>query len=192
MPLLKGMKMMSKDTRTTHFWSLALAAGITITLLLGASATQAADVIQDPPGNAVAITNLEFNGEFYDVEFLWGRGNDVIGIPVDFPSDVNAQPALAAVEAVIAVLAAESTPVTTVGPVSNTSDFFDVPYQIVGSDARIVRGNGDGAGGWTTGNIGDFIDYSALAADWSWAKFSPVGTVPVTDKSWGLLKSIYR
>jgi len=166
---------------------------VTITLLLGASAAQAVEVIQDPPGNATAITNFEFDGEFYDVQFLWGRGNDVIGIPVDFISDVDAQPALAAVEFVVTILAAESTPVTTVGPVSNTSDFFDVPYQIVGSDARIVRGNGDGTGGWAAGNIGEFIDYSAVAApDWSWAKFSPVGTVPVENKSWGLLKSIYR
>jgi hypothetical protein len=187
------MKMMSRYTQTTHFRSSALAAALAITLLLGAGAAQAADVIHDPAGNVIAITNLEFDGEFYDVEFLWGRGIDVIGIPVDFPSNPQGQPALGAVEAVIAVLAAESTPVTSVGPVLNTSVFFDVPYQIIGSNARIVRGNGDGTGGWTAGNVGDSIDYSALAApDWSWAKFSPPGTVSVEKKSWGRLKSLYR
>jgi hypothetical protein len=99
---------------------------------------------------------------------------------------------VAAVNAINLVLAAEATLVTTVGPVSTLSDFFDVPYQIVGSNAWIARGNGDGSGGWTTGNVGDAVDYSGVAQDWSWAKFTPAAGTPVETRSWGHVKSVYQ
>ena len=182
--------MMNKDTQTTHFWSSALAAALTITLLLGASSAQAADVIHDPAGNATIITNLEVDGQFYDVEFLWGAGSDILDLPFTFSLESNA---LAAVDAVNLVLAAESTPVTTVSPTPNTSDAFVVPYDVSGNNAQIVRGNSDGSGGWTSESTGEWVEYAPpLPEPRAWARFSPAGTVPVQDKSWGLLKSIYR
>jgi len=165
-----------------------LAGVVTITLLLGASAAHAATVTQDPPGNATGILRLEVNGEFYDVEFLWGRGLDLIGVPVDFPFQDDA---LAAVDAIALVLAAESTPVTTVGPVSDMSDFFDVPYDVVGANARIVRGNSDGSGGWTSGNIGDSVPYSLPPAN-SWANFTPFDPSPTENVTWGQLKALFQ
>jgi hypothetical protein len=181
-------------TVNTQIWktrssTAVLAGALTIALLLGAIAAHAAVVTQDPAGNATGIRGLEVLGDFYDVEFLWGKGNDVIGLPFDWSSQADA---LAAVDAIALVLAAEATSVTTVGPVSNTSDFFDVPYQVFGSNAFIVRGNADGSGGWTSGNVGDQVDYSAFAPDWSWAKFSPANLTPTTDQSWGHTKSLYR
>lgn len=166
---------------------VVLAGSLMIALLLGASASQAAEVIQDPAGNAIGISSLEVDGEFFDVLFLWGIGLDVIGLPFDWITPTDAE---AAVDAVNLVLAAESTPVTTVGPVANASDFFYVPYDVFGAQAETVRGSGDGSGGWTTTNIGDRIAFSLPPAT-LWAKFAPVGTA-IEDTSWGLMKSLYR
>jgi hypothetical protein len=97
-----------------------------------------------------------------------------------------------AVDALVALLGAESTPVATVGPVSNPAPYFDVPYQLVGSNARTVRGDGDGSGGWVTGLIGGSVDYSALAAPSWWATFTEVPEVPTDTPSWGQVKSLFR
>lgn len=186
---------MTRKLTNTHTWktwssTAVLAAALTITLLLGANAAHAAVVVRDPAGNATGIRGLEVNGTFYDVEFVWGRGLDVIGIPVQWPNQGSAEQA---VDAIVLVLTAESTAVTTVGPPANMSDFFDVPYQIIGSNARIVRGNSDGSGGWTTGNIGDSVDYSGpFAPDQSWASFSPADTTPTEQVTWGHLKALLR
>ena len=186
---------MTRKLTDTHTWktrssTAVLAAALTITLLLGANAAHAAEVTQSPSGNATGIRGLEVNGSFYDVEFVWGRGLDVIGIPVDWPNQAAAQ---AAVDAIVLVLTAESTAVLTVGPPANTPDYFDVPYQIIGSNARIVRGNSDGTGGWTTGNIGDSVDYSGpFAPAWSWAKFTPFDPSPTENVTWGQLKALLR
>jgi len=129
---------------------------VTILLLLAASGAQAAQVIQDPAGNATGIRGLELNGGspmttgFFDVDFVYGRGLDLIGGPIELDFQ-DQDDALVAAEAVALVLAAESTSVTTVGPVSNTSNYFDIPYQISGAIAFVVRGNSDGLGGWTAG-----------------------------------------
>ena len=138
-------------------------------------------VIQDPAGNATGILGLELNGDdpaaigVFDVEFVYGRGNDLFGGPLSLDFNDQAD-ALVGAEAVAAVLAAESTAVTTVGPVQ--SDFFDIPYVLVGSNARVVRGNSDGAGGWTTGNLGESVEW--FFEDRPYAKFTRVMTATTT------------
>jgi hypothetical protein len=186
----KGVSMMNAQTWKTRSSTAVLAGALTIALLLGAGVAHAAVVTQDPAGNATGIRGLEVNGGFWDVEFLWGKGLDIVGLPVDWPNEGNA---VAAVNAIAAVLAAEATSVTTVGPVSNMSDYFDVPYQVIGSNAFIVRGNSDGSGGWASGNVGDSIDYSGpFAPDWSYAKFTPADTTPIETTTWGQIKRLFN
>jgi hypothetical protein len=175
----------------TRSSTMALAVVLAITLILGTSAAYAVEVIQDPAGNATGVTQLEISGTFYDVEFAFGKGIDVIGAPVQWPGSGSANAEIA-VDTLVALLRAESTPVVTVGPGSNPNALFDVPYQIVGTNAKIVRGNGDGAGTWTTGNIGDSVDYSGLALDWWWASFTEVVEIPTDRSSWGDVKSLFR
>jgi hypothetical protein len=159
--------------------SNALVAIMTITLLLGASSAHAAKVIQDPAGNATGIQDLELNGLFYDVEFLYGRGNDVFGGPLDLDF-IDPDPALAAAEAVAEVLAAESTPVTTVG-LSQTDDSYNIPFGITGNNARVVRGTSDGGGGWTTAEVGGTIEW--FLDDYLYAQFSESAGAPAPEIS---------
>jgi hypothetical protein len=182
------MKTGKCKTRST---TTMLAGALAITLILGTSAAYAVEVIQDPAGNAIGVTQLQIDGTFYDVEFAFGKGIDVIGAPVQWPGTGSANAEIA-VDALVALLGAESTPVLTVGPVSNPAPYFYVPYQIVGSNAKIVAGNSDDIGGWTTGNIGDSADYSGLALDQWWASFTEVVEVPTDSQSWGQMKSLFR
>jgi hypothetical protein len=69
----------------------ALAAGIvTTSLLLGASAAQAASVILDENDNVIEVKNLELNLDqddldgFYNVDFVRGVGSDIYGDPPEF------------------------------------------------------------------------------------------------------------
>ena len=161
-----------------HFNAAALA-GAVVTVLLGASAAQAAEVVQDPDGNAIGILGLELeegfslpSRGFFDVEFVYGRGIDVIGGVLDLDFFDQDEARLAA-EILTSVLNAESTPVTTAGPVPNTSNFFDIPYVLFEESARIVSDVSDGVGSWATGNVGAVVDY--LSEDRSWANFTRVG-----------------
>jgi hypothetical protein len=175
--------------KTANQYRGFLAAAFSILLLLGTSPAQAQTVVQDPAGNATGILNLEVSGEFYDVELVFGQGLELLGGPLEITWKDEGN-ALVAVEAIASALVAESTPVTTVGP--DTSNYYDIPYVIIGSNARIVRGNADGSGGWTSGNAGESVDYGAFAADRSWAKFTPASGTPVEDKVWGQLKRLYQ
>jgi hypothetical protein len=184
------MKTGKCKTRST---TTMLAGALAITLILGTSAAYAVEVIQDPAGNAIGVTQLQIDGTFYDVEFAFGKGIDVIGAPVQWPSAGNgSESAEIAVDALVALLGAESTPVATVGPAPSFFPYFDVPYQVVGSNARTVRGDGDGSGGWVTGLIGGSVDYSAFALPTMWATFTEVVEVPTDSQSWGQVKSLYR
>ena len=167
-----------------HFNAAAFAGAVTITVLLGASAAQAAEVIQDPDGNAIGILGLELeegfslpSRGFFDVEFVYGRGIDVIGGVLDLDFFDQDEARLAA-EILTSVLNAESTPVTTVGPAPNTSNFFDIPYVLFEESARIVSDVSDGVGSWATGNVGAVVDY--LSEDRSWANFTRVGSGTTT------------
>jgi len=171
-----------------HSGGAAVAGAFAVALLLGASAAQAATVIQDPAGNATGILGLDVDGTLYDVEFLWGVGGSFWGSPLDW-TFLNQGAAVAAVDAVAGILAAESTPVATVGPASDMSGFFYVPYDVFGASARIVRGNGDGAGAWTSDSAGDLVSYSLPPSN-SWTRFT--GPTPVEAQTWGRVKSLYR
>jgi hypothetical protein len=107
-----------------------------------------------------------------------------VGLGLDF---TNPNSALTAAEARAEVLAAESTPVTTVGP--EASDSYHLPYGITGQSGRVVRGSGDGSGGWTTADVG-FIDW--FTDYLSYARFTEVPQVPNEISSWGQVKSLYR
>jgi hypothetical protein len=184
---------MNSGTWKTRSSTAVLTGVFAITLILGTGAAYAVEVIQDPAGNAIGVTQLQIDGTFYDVEFAFGKGIDVIGAPVQWPSAGNgSESAEIAVDALVALLGAESTPVLTVGPVSNPAPYFYVPYQIIGSNAKIVAGNSDDIGGWTTGNIGDSADYSGIALDQWWAVFTEVVEVPTDSQSWGQVKSLFR
>jgi hypothetical protein len=69
----------------------ALAAGIvTTSLLLGASAAQAANVELDGSGNVIRVTDLALNLDqddldgLYNVDFVTGVGSDIYGDPPEF------------------------------------------------------------------------------------------------------------
>ncbi len=149
-----------------------------VCLFVGATvAAQAAEVVQDPSGNVAQILGLEFGGASYDAEFIYGRGNDIVGGPFDL--DVNNQDeALAAGEAIAEVLNAESTAVNTAGQASETKEgFWYIPWQVSGANARSVKGTSDGSGGWTaapaTGGESqdDAVPYSGQA-DNLWVDFT--------------------
>jgi hypothetical protein len=182
---------MNSGTWKTRSSTAVLTGVLAITLILGTGAAYAASVTQDPAGNATGVTQLEIDGTFYDVEFAYGKGIDVIGLPVQWPGSGSGNAEIA-VDALVALLGAESTPVATVGPAPSFFPYFDVPYQIVGSNAKTVRGDGDGSGGWVTGLIGGSVDYSAFALPTMWATFTEVVEVPTESQSWGQIKSLFR
>jgi hypothetical protein len=98
--------------------------------LLGVHITQAATLIIS--GNtATGIENLEVNGSFYNVEFVFDSAINVYGSPrvFDFKNETDAD---AAVEAVIAALNGESA-VTGVGPQSS-------PSFLIGYSERTIFG----------------------------------------------------
>jgi hypothetical protein len=71
----------------------ALAAGIvTTSLLLGASAAQAANVELDVSGNVIRVTDLALNLDqddldgLYNVDFVTGVGSDIYGDPPSLTS----------------------------------------------------------------------------------------------------------
>ena len=95
---------------------LLLTVVVTMGLLLGASAAQAFEVEVDETGtNATAIRNLEFNGELYDVTFLYSSTDDIWGDEAFDFDDFTV-----AADAVVAVNDALNTvpEVVTVGPES--------------------------------------------------------------------------
>jgi hypothetical protein len=174
--------------------AMALVSAITVILMLGAGAAQALEVVQDPSGNVVKIVGLEMNGGtpsttgVFDVDFVYGRGIDLIGDALELSFNDRGD-ALFAVSEVADVLADESTPVTSAGPATDTSIYYDIPYELNGDNARIVRGIADGAGQWNPGNLGEYVDY--VLEDRSYAKFTRTDT-QVEATSWGRLKTIYR
>ncbi len=151
-------------------------------MLLAAAVQATPVVIHDPDGNVTEIHGLELNGEFFDVEFLFGKGIEVFGEVIFEFKDQN--DALAAAATVAVVLNSESTLVITVGPPGFEQPLFNIPWQVQSSNVRVARGEVF-ASEWTagipsTGSLptGDAIDYSGLTDSHSWAKFTEAGGPP--------------
>ena len=111
--------------------SSALAAGaITIGLLLGASAAQAATVqIDGTETNATGILNLDVGGTLYNVEFLFNSSNTLYGSPpiFDFPSLATAASAR---NAVVDALNTEPAVVTVGREGGANLDFFGIGFDV--------------------------------------------------------------
>jgi hypothetical protein len=119
---------------------------VTMGLLLGTSAAQAANVITDDAGNVVRIENLEVvdltsTSTFYNVDFVYDTATNVYGsdLEFDFPIAGNAPLAL---EAVTDALNGEDPTPPTAGPQGTDQFFIGALKTTVGGGGTVVGGLG--------------------------------------------------
>jgi hypothetical protein len=161
-----------------HKLGSALGAGaLLISLLLGVSMAQAADVILDG-NNVIRIENLEvFDDQggptVYDVQFVFNTARNVYGSNLDFPFGQEEQ-AFNALEQVTDALNANNPTPVGAGP-NGTDQFF---IGVEEDDGFIAAVGGENiAGIWDQCKIDCLVGTAVIKADKSvtYAKFSPDG-----------------
>jgi hypothetical protein len=172
-----------------HKLALALGAGaLAISLLLGASIAQAADVILDSSNNVIRIENLEVfddqgGPELYDVEFVFDTGSNLYGsnlLDFDFEDEEDAFLALQQVNEELNLNS--PTPVGA-GPNGTDQFFIGVDIEDEGFVAAIGGENFQGIwDGCDTGCIGGAAVLASTERA-TYAKFTPAdGGPPPSNK----------
>ena len=175
---------MRKSSSTVKL--LAITALVLTVLILAPVGSQAQTVIRDPGNSlkAIGIRDLNVNGTFYDVEFLWRTpAIKVYGGPPGVFDFTTQDSAGAAVEAVNAAL--NTAGVTFVGSEGSPVDFFSEAYFIgwsmgpsIGPAPTVNTESGGHDPPWT-GPVSDPIIYTDGR---TYAVFTPTGPPEPVDE----------